>query len=74
MPFYSNNDHYAKTGPGQTAGKALLKKRDAVLLSQTWEDPSHVSDDTGCIGDNDPLDVVEIGTTQVGHALLCVSY
>ena len=31
---------------------------------QTWEDPSHVSDDTGCIGDNDPLDVVEIGTTQ----------
>ncbi|KAJ3334673.1 Inorganic pyrophosphatase [Gonapodya sp. JEL0774] len=28
---------------------------------QTWEDPSHVNPDTKCIGDNDPLDVLEIG-------------
>jgi inorganic pyrophosphatase len=28
---------------------------------QTWEDPSHISQDTGKKGDNDPLDVVEIG-------------
>ena len=34
-------------------------------LPQTWEDPSHVSSDTGFKGDNDPLDCVEIGTTQV---------
>ncbi|KAJ3366430.1 Inorganic pyrophosphatase [Allomyces javanicus] len=28
---------------------------------QTWEDPAHVTPDTGCKGDNDPLDVCEIG-------------
>lgn len=31
---------------------------------QTWEDPSHVSESTGCIGDNDPVDVVDIGSKQ----------
>ena len=29
---------------------------------QTWEDPSHVTPDTGCAGDNDPIDACEIGT------------
>jgi len=29
---------------------------------QTWEDPNHVHPLTGCRGDNDPLDVVEIGS------------
>jgi len=29
---------------------------------QTWEDPSHVTPDTGCAGDNDPIDAGEIGT------------
>ena len=29
---------------------------------QTWEDPAHVSEDCeGHIGDNDPVDIVEIG-------------
>ncbi|GLD99778.1 hypothetical protein PINS_up008506 [Pythium insidiosum] len=31
-------------------------------LPQTWEDPSHVDASTGCGGDNDPVDVVEIGS------------
>ena len=31
------------------------------LLPQTWEDPSHVHADTGCKGDDDPLDAVEVG-------------
>lgn len=30
-------------------------------IPQTWEDPTHVDKDTGCKGDNDPLDAVEIG-------------
>ncbi len=30
-------------------------------LPQTWEDPAHVDADTGCKGDNDPLDAVEFG-------------
>lgn len=30
-------------------------------LPQTWEDPGHTDSDTGCKGDNDPLDVCEIG-------------
>lgn len=33
-------------------------------LPQTWEDPAHRSPDTGCLGDNDPLDAVEIGSKQ----------
>lgn len=31
-------------------------------LPQTFEDPSHVDELTGCNGDNDPLDVCEIGS------------
>ncbi|KAM7167441.1 inorganic pyrophosphatase 2, mitochondrial isoform 1-T1 [Macrochelys suwanniensis] len=31
-------------------------------LPQTWEDPRHKDKDTGCCGDNDPIDVCEIGT------------
>lgn len=30
-------------------------------LPQTWEDPEHVTEDTGCKGDNDPIDAVEVG-------------
>ena len=32
---------------------------------RTWEDPRHTSKDTGYPGDNDPLDVCEIGLRQV---------
>lgn len=31
-------------------------------LPQTFEDPEHTDELTGCKGDNDPLDVVEIGS------------
>ncbi|XP_078421969.1 inorganic pyrophosphatase-like [Cetorhinus maximus] len=31
-------------------------------LPQTWENPSHTDESTGCRGDNDPIDVCEIGT------------
>ena len=30
-------------------------------LPQTWEDPTHSHPDTGAVGDNDPIDVIEIG-------------
>ncbi|KAM4584333.1 inorganic pyrophosphatase 2, mitochondrial [Odontesthes bonariensis] len=30
-------------------------------LPQTWEDPNHKDKDTSCCGDNDPLDVCDIG-------------
>lgn len=30
-------------------------------IPQTWEDPNHIDADTKCKGDNDPLDVCEIG-------------
>lgn len=32
---------------------------------RTWEDPRHVSAETGYPGDNDPLDVCEIGLRQI---------
>ncbi|NXJ77420.1 IPYR pyrophosphatase, partial [Trogon melanurus] len=31
-------------------------------LPQTWEDPNHKDKVTGCCGDNDPIDVCEIGS------------
>jgi len=31
-------------------------------LPQTWEDPSHIDEWTGAGGDNDPIDVCEIGS------------
>ncbi|CAB1327336.1 unnamed protein product [Coregonus sp. 'balchen'] len=31
-------------------------------LPQTWEDPNHMDKDSKCCGDNDPIDVCEIGT------------
>lgn len=34
-------------------------------LPQTWEDPNVKHPVVGCIGDNDPLDVVEIGSATL---------
>jgi inorganic pyrophosphatase len=31
-------------------------------LPQTWEDPGHEDHNTGAKGDNDPIDVIEIGS------------
>ena len=33
-------------------------------MPQTWEDPAHVTEPLGTAGDNDPIDVVEIGVKQ----------
>ncbi|XP_026131848.1 inorganic pyrophosphatase 2, mitochondrial [Carassius auratus] len=30
-------------------------------IPQTWEDPGHRDEDTGCCGDNDPIDICDIG-------------
>lgn len=30
-------------------------------IPQTWENPAYVDESTGCVGDNDPIDVCEIG-------------
>lgn len=32
-------------------------------IPQTWEDPNHTDPSTNCKGDNDPIDVCEIGST-----------
>uniref|UniRef100_A0A3Q1IVB1 inorganic diphosphatase n=1 Tax=Anabas testudineus TaxID=64144 RepID=A0A3Q1IVB1_ANATE len=31
-------------------------------LPQTWENPNHIDKETKCCGDNDPIDVCDIGT------------
>uniref|UniRef100_A0A8D0H1V0 inorganic diphosphatase n=1 Tax=Sphenodon punctatus TaxID=8508 RepID=A0A8D0H1V0_SPHPU len=31
-------------------------------IPQTWEDPGHKDENTGCCGDNDPIDVCDIGS------------
>jgi inorganic pyrophosphatase len=35
-------------------------------MPQTWEDPNHIHPDTQAKGDNDPIDVCEIGES-VGY-------
>lgn len=35
------------------------------LFPRTWEDPSHIPEDTGFPGDNDPLDALELGSRQL---------
>jgi len=30
-------------------------------IPQTWEDPAHKDEATNCLGDNDPIDIIEIG-------------
>ena len=35
------------------------------MFPRTWEDPEHINPDAGVGGDNDPLDVVEIGMKQI---------
>ncbi|ELK32383.1 GTP-binding protein SAR1a [Myotis davidii] len=34
-------------------------------IPQTWEDPGHNDKHTGCCGDNDPIDVCEIGSKRL---------
>jgi len=36
-------------------------------LPQTWEDPGHIVEETDAKGDNDPIDVVEIGSKIQGR-------
>mmetsp|Transcript_102186 Transcript_102186/g.125004 ORF Transcript_102186/g.125004 Transcript_102186/m.125004 type:complete len:548 (-) Transcript_102186:20-1663(-) len=51
-------------------GKLRFYKHGDMMFNygafpQTWEDPEHIPKDTGCVGDNDPLDVIELGTKQL---------
>ena len=39
----------------------IILVRLFILPSQTWEDPHEVDSSTKCKGDNDPIDVCEIG-------------
>ncbi|CAJ0927080.1 unnamed protein product [Ranitomeya imitator] len=40
-------------------------------MPQTWEDPSHRDQDTKCCGDNDPIDVCEIGSKGCQVTRVC---
>ena len=43
-------------------------------LPQTWEYPEHVDKSTNCGGDNDPIDVCEIGKNLPYNSFLtCVN-
>merc|ERR1719229_1662191 len=37
------------------------------MFPQTWEDPNVIHKETNCAGDNDPVDVVEIGSETLPH-------
>jgi inorganic pyrophosphatase len=51
-------------------GKLRYYKHGDMMMNYgffppTWEDPDVTPADTGCPGDNDPIDCVEIGATQL---------
>merc|ERR1712166_1152783 len=54
---------------GYQEGQASQLPWPSVLelccLPQTWEDPNVMNHEVGCVGDNDPLDVVEIGSNTL---------
>ncbi|CAB1343964.1 unnamed protein product [Coregonus sp. 'balchen'] len=41
--------------------KQDIKKGNLRYVANTWEDPGHKDRDTGCCGDNDPIDICDIG-------------
>eukprot|EP00241_Pyramimonas_parkeae_P012343 CAMPEP_0114232516 /NCGR_PEP_ID=MMETSP0058-20121206/4649_1 /TAXON_ID=36894 /ORGANISM="Pyramimonas parkeae, CCMP726" /LENGTH=300 /DNA_ID=CAMNT_0001343997 /DNA_START=175 /DNA_END=1077 /DNA_ORIENTATION=- len=41
------------------------------MFPQTWEDPAVISTETGCKGDGDPLDVIEVGSRQMSTGEVC---
>mmetsp|Transcript_38896 Transcript_38896/g.153811 ORF Transcript_38896/g.153811 Transcript_38896/m.153811 type:complete len:196 (-) Transcript_38896:722-1309(-) len=42
-------------------------------LPQTWEDPNEKNEDTGCNGDNDPVDVIEISADAKPMGTKCTT-
>ena len=40
-------------------------------IPQAWEDPNHTDPSTNCKGDNDPIDVCEIGSTIHPRGTVC---
>lgn len=38
-----------------------MKYSYTFFFKQTWENPEVLDEATGCKGDNDPIDVLEIG-------------
>ncbi|CAJ0962140.1 unnamed protein product [Ranitomeya imitator] len=51
--------HYCDRSGARGAGKAWTGSRGR---RRTWENPSHIDVNTGFGGDNDPIDVCDIGT------------
>lgn len=51
---------------GITEVTILLALNSIIAFPQTWESPSHLYPQTGKLGDDDPLDVLEIGS-QIGY-------
>ena len=43
------------------------------MQETSWKDPAVVSEETGCKGDGDPLDVVEIGSRHECKNLNCAA-
>ncbi len=39
-------------------------------LPKTWEDPNHISTATKKKGDNDPLDIIDIGTSKIPMGII----
>jgi inorganic pyrophosphatase len=40
----------------------LSSEHPYILIFQTWENPNAIDSSTQCKGDNDPIDVCEIGS------------
>lgn len=60
---FDSSSHDVRNYGIQTVFTGLMLLALSVLvLKQTWEDPNHTDKDTKCCGDNDPIDVCEIGT------------
>lgn len=50
--------------PSRLAVLCASPRRFLPVQPQTWENPKYVHPDTKSVGDNDPIDIVDIGTKQ----------
>merc|ERR1719331_1176572 len=49
----------------QDVKNGKLRDFNYGAFPQTWEDPNHTTEDTGFVGDNDPIDCVEVGSKML---------
>jgi hypothetical protein len=61
MAIFGIMEHYHKYNINCIFIIVFFIMYELFFRGQTWENPLHIDKDTGCKGDNDPIDAIDIG-------------